>query len=125
MGISLLFVMEKSLIIKIRESLDFFKFKSGSDCEVILPLIEKEGLSKACNLLDGEFSFVIWDNEREVFIAGRDPIGIRPMFYGKRNEEVVAFASEAKALISICDEIKPFPPGCFLMENLFLFLILK
>lgn len=87
-------------------------FKSQSDCEVILPLIKKDGLEKTCQKLDGEFAFVIWDSKYNIFLAARDPIGIRAFFYGKSNtSEDLVFASEAKALVPLCHDIKPFPPG--------------
>ena len=33
----------------------------GSDCSVILPLIQRHGLEKTCQILDGEFAFVAWE----------------------------------------------------------------
>ena len=49
--------------------------------------------------------------KQKKLIAARDPIGIRPLFYGKTEEGGLAFASEAKALLDFCSKIKPFPPG--------------
>ena len=46
-------------------------------------------------------------------IAARDPIGIRPLFYGYDAVGSIVFASEAKNLIGLCDEVCPFPPGCY------------
>ncbi|MCI7353796.1 MAG: asparagine synthase B, partial [[Actinobacillus] rossii] len=44
--------------------------------------------------------------------AGRDPMGIRPMFYGfDKQSGGIAFASEAKALVEFCHDVTPFPPG--------------
>jgi len=45
--------------------------------------------------------------------VGRDPIGVRPIFYGKDVNGNMGFASEAKALTNLCqnDTIKPFMPG--------------
>jgi asparagine synthase (glutamine-hydrolysing) len=87
-----------------------YPFQSDSDCEVILPIFEEYGIEKLCHYLDGEFAFVL---EREgVFYAGRDPLGIRPLFYGKaKSDQSLCFASEMKALTELCDDIKPFPPG--------------
>jgi len=85
---------------------------SKSDCEVILPLYKKFGIEKLCKNLDGEFAFVIWDQKKKSFLAARDQIGIRPLFYGKRlDDHSTAFASEVKALQDYCFDIKPFPPG--------------
>ncbi|MGX8680731.1 MAG: asparagine synthase (glutamine-hydrolyzing), partial [bacterium] len=85
---------------------------SGSDCEVLLPLYKKYGIDVLCRFLDAEFAFVLYDQSAHTIMAARDPIGIRPMFYGyTKNDHAIAFASEAKALMPIADEIHPFPPG--------------
>jgi len=91
-----------------------YKFHSHSDCEVLLPLYERDGLEKMVKSLDAEYAFAIWDQKNKKILAARDPMGIRPLFYGKtKKNKKIAFASEAKALHDICDEIKPFPPGHF------------
>jgi asparagine synthase (glutamine-hydrolysing) len=41
----------------------------------------------------------------------RDPIGIAPLYYGENGDGVIHFASEVKALLDICSEIKTVPPG--------------
>ncbi len=89
------------------------KFISTSDCEVLLPLYEKWGLKKMVESLDAEYALVIWDQELGTLVAARDPMGIRPLFYGKTKSGSMAFASEVKALLDFCDEITPFPPGHF------------
>lgn len=86
-----------------------YTFKSDSDCEIILPLYEKYGV-KMFERLDAEFAMIIYDGEKEKYIAARDPIGIRPLFYGKRDGAYL-FASEAKNLVGLCDKVMPFPPG--------------
>lgn len=87
------------------------EYISQSDCEVILPLYEQQGIKKVVEYLDGEYAFVIWDNKLLKFIAARDPMGIRPLFYGKKNNGEIAFCSEAKSLHKICTLVQPFPPG--------------
>jgi asparagine synthase (glutamine-hydrolysing) len=65
-----------------------------------------------CKYLDAEFAFVLYDKNKQLTLAARDPIGIRPMFYGMiKGSEKLAFASEAKSLIPLCDDIRPFPIG--------------
>lgn len=86
-------------------------FLSHSDCEVLLPLYKLWGIAKLVDHLDAEFALVLWDQERKKIVAARDPMGIRPLFYGKTKEQKIAFASEAKALVDICIEVAPFPPG--------------
>ncbi|MBO6046782.1 MAG: asparagine synthase (glutamine-hydrolyzing), partial [Erysipelotrichaceae bacterium] len=99
---------------------DDHDFISSSDCEVLLPLYRKYGLAITCRMLDAEFAFVMYDGEKEVMMAARDPMGIRPMFYGyTKGEHKIAFASEAKALIPLCDEILPFPPGYYYENGTF------
>ncbi len=91
---------------------DIHEFQSGSDCEVLLPLYRKYGLDIMSKLLDGEFALVMHDQTTDKVMAVRDPMGIRPMFYGYTKEDhAIAFASTAKSLMPMCDEIFPFPPG--------------
>lgn len=88
-----------------------YPFISHSDCEVLIPLYRADGADMA-KKLDAEFAFVLYDKEKGAVVAARDPIGIRPLFYGilKENQKM-AFASEAKALHSLCQDVYPFPPG--------------
>ena len=87
-----------------------YEFKSGSDCEILLPLFHEYGLSMFSRL-DAEFALIIYDSATDSLIAARDPIGIRPLFYGYDKDGGIVFASEAKNLIGLCKEVCPFPPG--------------
>ncbi|MGN1042068.1 MAG: asparagine synthase B, partial [Christensenellales bacterium] len=86
-----------------------YSFRSGSDCEILLPLYEKYGLD-AFSRLDAEFALILYDGSKKRLIAARDPIGIRPLFYGFYDDGII-FASEAKNLVGLCKKILPFPPG--------------
>ncbi|HYX07218.1 MAG TPA: asparagine synthase B [Bacteroidales bacterium] len=88
-----------------------YSFQSDSDCEVIIPMFRELGIEETARRLDAEFVCVIYDSAQKKYFAARDPIGIRPMFYGYTSDGDIMFASEMKALHSICDEVKPFPPG--------------
>jgi asparagine synthase (glutamine-hydrolysing) len=88
-----------------------YNFKSHSDCEVLVPMFRDLGIEGLCQHLDAEFALVIWDNKRKTLVAGRDPIGIRPLFYGKTAVGKMMFASEAKELVPFCDQVEAFPPG--------------
>ncbi len=88
-----------------------YDFVSDSDCEILLPLYKEYGL-EMFRALDAEFALVIYDSESDSLIAARDPIGIRPLYYGELDDGI-AFASEAKNLVGLCDHIMPFPPGCY------------
>ncbi len=104
---------------KIRDELikKGYTFQSDSDCEILIPLLKEKKLAMF-NELDAEFACVLYDGKD--YIAARDPIGIRGMFYGYSKESHdIMFASEAKALIELCDEVKPFPPGHYYTQGKF------
>ena len=96
-----------------------YTFKSESDCEIILPLYEKYGL-KMFSMLDAEFAMVIYDGVKKEWIAARDPIGIRPLFYGYTENNKIAFGSLAASLMSFCKEIHPFPIGSYYYQGKFI-----
>ena len=58
-----------------------YTFTSESDCEVLLPMYEKYGVGMFAKL-DAEFACILYDGRQKKFIAARDPIGIRPLYYG-------------------------------------------
>ncbi len=95
-----------------------YTFKSDSDCEIILPMYEKYGL-EMFEKLDAEFAAVIYDSRKKRLIAARDPIGIRPLFYGYDDRGYMAFASEAKNIVGLVKEVKPFPPGYYYCDGQF------
>lgn len=95
-----------------------YEFQSGSDCEILLPLYEEYGLEMFSHL-DAEYACVIYDGEHGKVIAARDPIGIRPLFYGYSKSGNIAFASEAKSLVGLVDEICVFPPGHYYFDGKF------
>ena len=95
-----------------------YVFKSESDCEIILPLYRRYGVGMF-EKLDAEFAMILYDGETGEFIAARDPIGIRPLFYGTLPDGGTVFASEAKNLVGLCDPIRPFPPGHYWKDGAF------
>lgn len=96
---------------KMREALlDKYSFQSDSDCEILLPLYREHGV-EMFRMLDAEFACILYDGDTQEYIAARDPIGIRPLYYGYDGEGTILFASEAKNLVGLCGEIRPFPPG--------------
>ncbi|RYP67284.1 hypothetical protein DL769_005812 [Monosporascus sp. CRB-8-3] len=57
-----------------------FKFVGNSDCEIVIALYKRYGLSFMSHLR-GEFAFVIWDANRQLLIAARDRYGIKSLYY--------------------------------------------
>ena len=57
-----------------------YAFRSGSDCEVLLPLYREYGTDMFA-MLDAEFALILYDGQTGEYIAARDPIGIRPVSY--------------------------------------------
>ncbi|MDD6799408.1 MAG: asparagine synthase B [Firmicutes bacterium] len=95
-----------------------YAFQSGSDCELLLPLYKEYG-TDMFRMLDAEFALIIYDAKKDSFIAARDPIGIRPLFYGYDSCKKIIFASEAKNLVGLADKIMPFPPGHYYADGEF------
>ena len=94
------------------------RFAGDSDCEVLLPLYERMGTDVFASL-DAEFACILYDAARGGLVAARDPIGIRPLFYGYDASGGIAFASEARSLVGWTAEIRPFPPGCYYADGRF------
>ena len=85
------------------------RFVTKSDCEIIIHLYKLYGIDYLFDLLDGVFSFVLYDkNINKMFIA-RDPYGVRPLYYTN-----YIFASEIKQLTAFGTEIKHFEPGTYM-----------
>ncbi|MEN2401001.1 asparagine synthase B [Flavobacterium sp. MC2016-06] len=83
-------------------------FRTKSDSEVIVHLYEEFGYD-FCNLLDGDFAFVVIDGDN--YIAGRDPIGVKPLYYGLDERGRIYFSSEMKSIADQCKSFSTFPPG--------------
>ncbi len=96
-----------------------YRFESGSDCELLLPLYEQYGTDMIARL-DAEFALIIYDGQTGGFVAARDPIGIRPLYYGYDSQGGILFASEAKNLVPLCEKVMPFPPGHYYKDGEFI-----
>jgi asparagine synthase (glutamine-hydrolysing) len=88
---------------------------SGSDCEVILHLYQLLNGDVCATLreLDGVFSLVLVDRDRDLVHVARDPFGVRSLYIGSSSdyEGDISVASEMKAL-QHCDHVEQFPGGC-------------
>ena len=73
------------------------KLRTKSDTEIVLTLYALCG-EKCLDILNGIFAFAVWHKkERKLFLA-RDKMGVKPLFYCKRGENLV-FASEIKTIL--------------------------
>lgn len=77
-----------------------------------------ESVKSVINELDADYSFAVYDRKHDNLAISRDPIGVKPLFYGMDEEkELKVFASEKKALwmAKIADEnVCDLTPGCIL-----------
>lgn len=96
-----------------------YSFRSDSDCEILLPLYKEMGVDMFATL-DAEFACIIYDSKEHEFIAARDPIGIRPLYYGYDENDSIVFASEPKNLVNIVRKIMPFPTGHYYKNGQFI-----
>jgi asparagine synthase (glutamine-hydrolysing) len=85
------------------------QFRTGSDSEVLLHLFEEEGPG-AVRQLDGMFAAAIWGADTGLFLA-RDPLGIKPLYYGHDAGGNLCFASEIKSLLAHVSDVQEFPNG--------------
>ena len=102
--------------------------KSKSDSQLLANLINYyynsndenllESVKSVINELDADYSFAVYDKKHNNLAISRDPIGVKPLFYGVDAEkDLKVFASEKKALwkAGIADEnIHDLTPGCIL-----------
>ena len=89
-------------------------FRTKSDSEVIVHLYEEFGYD-FCNMLDGDWAFVIVDGDD--YIAGRDPMGVKPLYYGLDERGRTYFSSEMKPIADQCKTFSTFPPGHYYTEK--------
>lgn len=112
-------------IFNYKDLIDNFELpvETESDCEVILHLVKKFKLDDVLEMLDGEFSFILYDKYTRKIIAARDPLGVRPLFIGYDivNDDLnclskIGFASEAKGL-SLFANVEQIPSGSYCILN--------
>ncbi len=73
------------------------RFVSQSDTEVLLKAYGQWG-EKCLGELRGMFAFAIWDAKRSRLLLGRDPMGIKPLYYCSAGQYFL-FASELRTLL--------------------------
>ena len=72
-------------------------WKSTTDTEVILQLLEFYTFEETLKLLQGMFAISIWDNKENCLYLARDRAGEKPLYYSA-NENFFIFASELKSI---------------------------
>lgn len=72
------------------------QWRGHSDTEVLLALIERDGIEKALAAVDGMFAVALWDAAQRRLVLARDRFGEKPLYYGWQGG-VFAFASELKS----------------------------
>jgi asparagine synthase (glutamine-hydrolysing) len=94
---------------QVREWLTDGDYSTRSDNEVALHLIRERG-PQALGELEGMFAFLAAGDDG-TFVAARDPVGIKPLYWAKR-DGVVRFASEMAAFDpGWRPHVEAFPPG--------------
>lgn len=76
-----------------------YKFKGGSDSEIVMALYEHYGIS-FLSQLRGEYALCLYDAKKQLFLAARDRSGIKPLFWTVHDGRLL-LASEAKALLPL------------------------
>lgn len=93
-----------------------YEFQTNSDCEVILALYQEKG-PDFLEDLNGIFAFALYDREKDVYVIGRDHMGIIPLYQGWDQYGNYYVASELKALEGYCNKIHEFLPGHYLYSK--------
>ena len=87
-----------------------YEFQTNSDCEVILALYQEKG-PDFLEELNGIFAFALYDRVKDIYVVGRDHMGIIPLYQGWDQYGSYYVASELKALEGYCNKIEVFLPG--------------
>ena len=94
---------------EVRETLWDSRFRTNSDNEVALHLLEERG-PDALGELHGMYAFLAAGTDGS-FYAVRDPVGIKPLYWARRDGNV-RFASEIRAFDADWQPyVEAFPPG--------------
>lgn len=72
-------------------------FRGRSDTEVVLASLIRWGAT-AVRRFNGMYAFALWDTAKQELLVGRDPVGIKPLYY-MSGQGRFSFGSEVKALL--------------------------
>ena len=90
-----------------------YEFLTHSDCEIILALYREKGIDFLEDL-NGIFAFALYDVEKDIYLIGRDHIGIIPLYMGWDESGNFYVSSELKCINGVCNKIEEFLPGHYL-----------
>ena len=93
-----------------------YEFLTHSDCEVILALYREKG-ENFLEDLNGIFAFALYDLENDIYLIGRDHMGIIPLYMGWDQSGNFYVSSELKCLSGVCNKIEEFLPGHYLSSK--------
>ena len=80
-------------------------WRGSSDTETLIQSISFMGLGNTLALINGMFSFALWDRDQKTLNLVRDRLGEKPLFYGTIGQSFV-FGSELKCFKSFPDWLK-------------------
>ena len=94
-----------------------FPLKSKSDCEILLHLFQKFGVSTSLKMIDGVFAIVYSTGSKMYLI--RDRIGVKPLFFSiSSDNNSITVASEPIALDGLKQHIIELLPSTFMIFEL-------
>ncbi len=74
------------------------RFVTSSDTEVVLQWLIQKGTNGISDL-EGMFAFAFFDKQKQLLFCGRDPIGMKPLYYFENDKQLV-ISSEIKGIIA-------------------------
>ena len=83
--------------IEIRKENKKYKYQTGSDSESIISVYNNFGID-GFKKLRGMFAFALFDKKKEELIIGRDPFGIKPIYFCI-NDGSFIYSSEPQAIV--------------------------
>ncbi|TDW23499.1 asparagine synthase (glutamine-hydrolyzing) [Kribbella kalugense] len=95
-------------------------FRTNGDTEVVLEAWRRWG-PDALKRFRGMFAFAMLDEESGSMYLARDPLGIKPLYFLRRQGGVI-FASELKALVSAVGSELRTEPGALIASMLYYWL---
>ena len=73
-------------------------FRDNSDTRVV-ELINFYGLTKTLSIINGMFSFSLWDKKNKTLYLVVDRFGKKPLYWTNQNNNIL-FSSELKSIVS-------------------------